>query len=251
MSPPRALVVCEAGADFVTATEIADRQTVASCDGIEPKMLEHLRCWSGMKDGTSFLRWIDLKELRQHHRIRPRSRFAREKGAADAMAADIALQLALREGRFDAVFLLRDSDNDDERRKGLNQARERDSLHSWPFQVIIGLAHPKREAWVLAGFQPKSAEETERIVSVRKKLGFDPCTSSHELTASKHRAKRDIKRVLHELTGSDPDREASCWQETDLAVLAERGQRTGLADYLDEVRDRWVPVVTKQRQPSP
>jgi hypothetical protein len=66
---------------------------------------------------------------------------------------------------------------------------------------------------------------------------------AHRLSAREHGAKNDAKRALKDLTDDDPTREHACLSETPLKVLEERGQQTGLAAYLKEVRQRLVPVL--------
>ena len=100
---------------------------------------------------------------------------------------------------------------------GLEQARED---QPWPFPVIIGLAVPNRESWVLAGFEPQEA-----LAQARRETG-------------------DLKRVLKLLVGDDHDREKACWMTCPLETLAERGQSNGLAEYLEEVQTRLVPLFT-------
>jgi hypothetical protein len=50
------------------------------------------------------------------------------------------------------------------------------------------------------------------------------------------------------LFAGNPDRERACWSECDLEMLRTRGQRTGLAENLDEVRTRLVPLFLHGRQ---
>lgn len=133
------------------------------------------------------------------------------------MAARRALLLLMNGPKLDAVVLVRDSDNQLERRLGLEQARKD---RKWPFQVVIGLAIPKRESWVLVGFEPQEA-----LAQARRETG-------------------DLKRILQLLVGNDYDREEACWTECPLETLAERGQSNGLAEYLEEVRTRLVPLFT-------
>ena len=99
-------------------------------------------------------------------------------------------------GMFLPVLLIRDCDDQPERRRGLAQASTREPGHAWPFHVVIGLAHPKREAWVLAGFEPRDPDEHARLTTLRSELGHDPCTSSDQLTARTPGSKRDAKRVV-------------------------------------------------------
>jgi hypothetical protein len=108
--------------------------------------------------------------------------------------------------------------------------------------VILGLAHAKRECWVLAGFHPQSPAEEEALAQLRQELGFDPRIEAEGLDAATPNARRNAKRVLESLVAGNPDRERACWAESDLEVLAARGQGTGLTAYLDEVRSRLAPL---------
>lgn len=243
------LVVCEAASDFKIASELADRVLCERIDWLDESLLASVRAWLEVGPQRPFVRWDKLDATAQEHglrRLRPRSRFSGEQGAADAAAADKALQLAAFIGGkqgLAGVLLIRDADDQPERGRGLMQARTLDAGQRWPFVVVVGLAVPKREAWVLAGFEPQEAGERERLAQVRQELGHDPCAGSHRIAARSHGAKRDIKRVLDLLTGDDVEREAACWQSAALALLTERGRDNGLAAYLDEVAEQLVPLV--------
>jgi hypothetical protein len=56
--------------------------------------------------------------------------------------------------------------------------------------------------------------------------------------------KRSAKRALVALTGADREREARCWTEARLELLRQRGEGSGLSQYLDELRGRIVPLFT-------
>ena len=107
---------------------------------------------------------------------------------------------------------------------------------------MIGVAHTKRECWVLAGFEPRDDEESNRLAELGNELGFDPRKKAEKLTAREPSAKRSAKRVLNALTGGDQDREAQCWKKTDLSILERQGKNTGLADYLNDLKQRLVPL---------
>jgi hypothetical protein len=77
---------------------------------------------------------------------------------------------------------------------------------------------------------------------LRQELGFDPREKAEELTAIHDDDKRSAKRVLNVLTGGDVQREQQWLANADLDVLRRRGQQTGLADYLDELVERFVPL---------
>lgn len=241
------LVVCEAPADCRISADLADR-VIGNSLAVDPSTV---RRWYESEPGRSYIRWIDLDKVAEARglRLRPRSRFGGQPGAADAAAADKALLLAMfiakNEGLV-GVLLIRDSDGYDERRIGLNQARTTDPGMQWPFSVTIGLAHPKREAWVLAGFEAQDAAEHKRLGELKQAIGSDPCVCSHELTARTKGSKRDIKRILDYLTDGDTTREPPCWQDTPLDRLKKRGQHNGLAAYLAEVETHLVPLLSAQ-----
>lgn len=244
----RLLVVCEAHADFRVASELADRVFCARVDWLDEALLPALRSWTETEPERPFLRWQDLDRVAaaRRLRLRPRSRFSGEPGAADAAAADKALQLAAllsRDATPTVVLLIRDTDDQSDRRRGLAQASNPDAGRTWPFKVLIGLAHPKREAWVLAGFEPRDPDEHARLQTLRTELGHDPCDGSHQLTARTPGSKRDAKRILAFLTADDPQREAICWQETPLERLEARGEANGLAAYLGAVNAEIVPLL--------
>jgi hypothetical protein len=160
----------------------------------------------------------------------------------DARAARRAIAYLVKElPDIDAIMLIRDQDDQPERREGLEQARTHDRSG---MRVVVGLAVVERESWVVSGFEPQHDSESSRLEAERRTLGFDPSLQSHELTACKaDTALRSPKRVLRALSGDDRDRERRCWWETSLEVLRTRGGGNGLADYLREVRERLAPLI--------
>lgn len=235
-------VVCEADADRRTATGLADRVLCREVDWIEPEVLDGHRKWQGLLEGGSHLQWRQVKDHARARGLKAHGHFNGEPGAPDAFAARLALLLLATSGRPpDAAVLMRDTDGQQERKVGLEQAR---MDREWPFPVLIGCADPKRECWVLAGFEPRSPDEDAILAQLRQELGFDPRLQAEALSAKESGALRDAKRVLSLLVGGDRDREQSCWVECPLEALVERGRLNGLADYLDEVRTRLVPLFT-------
>jgi hypothetical protein len=235
-------VVCEARADQLTACGLADRVLLKSVDWLETELLDSSRRWRGETPVEEFLKWARVKDRAAERGIKIFGRFDDKPDALSARKA--LLLLSDLEPRPAAVLLIRDSDGYPDRKggQGLKQARD---AAPWPFQVIVGVAHPKREAWVLAGFQPWNPEESSRLQSLQERLSMDPIRRSHELAAREHGAKTDIKRALGELIpDGDEERERRCLQETELEVLEQRGKDNGLAAYLEEVRQRLVPVLS-------
>ncbi|WP_163994124.1 hypothetical protein [Pyxidicoccus caerfyrddinensis] len=238
------VIICEGPADHRTAPAIADRVLSSSAEWLVPEMLHAFREWRGLKRHEPFLAWKQVHTLARAANIRINGFFNGEPGAPDAYAARQALALLKVAGEdpIDAVILLRDSDNDEERKRGLEQARAEVSNPSSP--LLIGVAHTKRECWVLAGFNPLDERERAQLDALKQELGFDPCLCAEELTAQQDGAKRDAKRVLSVLTGNSIDREATCWKECAFQQLEARGQNTGLAAFIQEIRTKLVPLWT-------
>jgi hypothetical protein len=237
-------VVCEARADQLTACGIADRALAAKVDWLAPEVRDTIYRWAGVNPlpEERFVRWQKVREELGSRGLKSIfGHFGGEAGRPDAFIARQALLLfASLDSQPDAVVLVRDSDGDPTRREGLEQAR---STFPWPFKVVIALAEPKREAWVLAGFEPGNADEEARLRRLTERLSVDPVRKSHTLDAREHGAKTDIKRALHDLIPDDWDRERQCFEETPLDVLEQHGQENGLAAFLEEVRERLVPIL--------
>lgn len=240
------VVVYEAPADFNTATELADRVMLSKIDWLEPDWLPSQRSWVSTNQDGELLAWKSIPRLAHAAKIRASGHFGTQPAKPDARAARRAISYIHR--CFDSVaalVLIRDLDDQPERREGLQQARDhaRDKTHI-AFPIVIGVARVERESWVLSGFLPLDDGERERLQGLRQELGFDPTARPHELTAGKDDlAKKSPKRVLKILVGSDANRERSCWHATPLDHLRSRGGDNGLAEFLDEVDDRLVPLI--------
>ncbi len=74
--------------------------------------------------------------------------------------------------------------------------------HLLTVPIVIGLANPMRESWVLAGFQPANENEQQRHAELCSEL-LDPRREAHQLTATSEQAIRKAKRVLRYLTEED------------------------------------------------
>jgi hypothetical protein len=239
----RFAVVFEHYDDFVTATELADR-VFCECHDWVNDYLPHTRQWLSDHRGARFT-WTGIKNDAMSVGVRVHGHFLDGPGLADAASARRAIKY-LREvdDALHAIMLIRDRDDQPERRQGLEQARiEHASVLARPV-VVIGFAVVERESWVISGFQPIDGDEQTRLDNLRQELGFFPHENSHQLTASKDdTAPRSPKRVLRALTGGVNDRERSCWNDTPLGVLRQRGSENGLVEFLNEVRDRLAPLI--------
>jgi len=225
----RFAVVHEAEADFHTATELADRVLMEVIDWLDEHLIAEQREWIGTVPVERRLTWKAIPQMAREAGIRAHGHFDGKPGEADAAAARRAiLYLKAAVPDLTAILLVRDQDDQPERRIGLDQARGQD--HGG-MVIVVALAVVEREAWVISGFDPQV-------------LGFDPRLRSHELTACKNdQAPRSPKRVLRQLCGDDRHRERHFWTTTPLERLRERGGENGLAAYLQEVRDRLARLI--------
>ncbi len=232
-------VVHEAEGDFTTATELADRVIVEAIPWMNDDDIGPARDWLAFTPEGLRLSWTGIEKLAHNAGMRVRGHFGNDPAEADAKAGLRAIRyLRVIYPELDAIVLIRDRDDQPERRQGLDQAR---AIDHGGIPIVVGLAVVEREAWVLCGFHPVNEAEVAMLVDARQRLGFDPCSRSHELTAyGDDTAKRSAKRALHELTAGDHDRERRCWAEVALPTLRDRGAENGLAAYLDDVRDRLV-----------
>ena len=192
----RFAVVHEAEADFILATDLADRvilEAIPWWHG-DVEQLGYQREWLAETASRERLTWTGIKKLAPEAGIRVHGHFDGEPALPDAAAARRAI-FYLREKFPDltAIVLMRDQDDKPERRRGLDQARKG---HHGGIKIVVGLAVVERESWVISGFVPRYDTESARLEEERKNLGFDPRTRSHELTACKNDlAKRSPKRV--------------------------------------------------------
>ena len=174
-------------------------------------------------------------------RLRAHGHFNGEPGAPDAHAARRALTLVRKVlPTCEAVMLIRDSDNDEQRIVGLRQAR--DAFHA-SFAVAIGVAHTKRECWVISAFEPEGNHGQSALKNLTESLGFDPRVESHRLASRESADNRNPKHALGKLTTGEIAREQVGLEATPMAVLRQRGNANGLADYFSEITQRLVPLL--------
>lgn len=237
------VVISEGLADFTIAAELADRVFVSEVDWLEEQLLDSQRRWIGEDEPGRRLSWKSIPSRARDVGIRVRGHFSGEPALPDAQAARRAIAYVLWKFEMvDAIVLIRDADDQNERRQGLEQARVADASS---LTIVIGVANAEREAWVISGFEPQDPQEQQRLDSEIQNLGWNPCARSHDLTAGKDdQALRSPKRVLAMLTNGDWSRQEHCWRATPLAVLQTRGQHNGLAEYLDEIKRHLVPAIT-------
>lgn len=242
----RLILIVEARADADAASILADRVFIeGDADWVDAETLPSLREWTGIEPKTQYTRWAGLGQLATQHRIKAHGRGLGPDGAAARKALLLVIQAHTQDDRIEAVVLVRDMDNQPERRTSIETARA-ELADKLAFQVAIAAPDAKREAWILHGFEPHNDNEKTLLTDERERLGFDPLTNPERLRGD-HRKNadqedRDMKLVVERLTQGEYDRERQCLEDTPLSILRTRGQKTGLADYLDEVEARLLPL---------
>ena len=218
-------VICEARADYETVVSLVDRLILDHHRGtgwITEESLDDYRTYCGLHPSEAFINWREIETLFKSHSGRPiRSQFMNGYLPSHEDEVDIlrARQLLLFHSSKapDGMIFLRDTDNEKERKEGLeNAGRGVHDLKS--VAIVVGVAHTKRECWHIAGFEPDQTNEQthlterERIEQLRSgdNLGFDPRSRSEELTAKHDSDKLSAKRVLKHLTQADPARVKGC-----------------------------------------
>ncbi|WYL97937.2 MAG: hypothetical protein HEQ35_22320 [Gloeotrichia echinulata IR180] len=250
------IVIVESGADARTATKLAERILIEKVDWLEDDNLQYCFKWCGLQAGTEYSCWKDISKILESLELSglrlPRYRGHHSPGVplkADGAASIKVLNLIryLQKTRqIRAVILIRDLDNQPERREGIEQARLQHTNLESKLEIVIGAAAPKREAWVLNGFIPSNQQEEQIIEEIKTKLSFDPCIESHRLRSTSQEEPdriRNPKVVVEVLTSQNMEREQQCWEETSLELLRQRGVHTGLKDYICEVEQRLAPII--------
>jgi hypothetical protein len=246
------VVIVESSADARTATKLADRVLVENIDWLEPEMLQHLFQWSGLEENTEHSCWKNISHIIEREkesgfqpprflrRANPRQKTLQPDGANTIKILNLVSYLQ-KKRNIKALLLIRDLDNQRERREGIEQARSEHINRQPKLEIIIGTADRMREAWVLNGFF-RSIQEVERILQeITTQLTFNPCQESHRLRSTDRL--RNPKVVVEKLTGGRMQREQQCWEETSLEHLRKNGVHTGLTAYIDEIEERLIPII--------
>lgn len=246
--PTDIVVICEGPTDFRVVTALADR--VVREHGPEwlaedPDQLAAEREYRGLKGDPNYTPWRSVKERAAEYNggrgLRTLSR-----GGAEYATTRKAVTLAILQrepGRLaDVIILSRDTDGDTARAQSWRDLREE---FQGKIGVLIAAQHPKLEAWLLNAFEPESSDEIDRLAKQRAALGFDPRIGAHKLAAEGRKGRRNAKMVLAGLTAESFERAESAMAATPLGTLRERGTRTGLAGFIEEVEQRLIPILSK------
>ncbi|MDP5337043.1 MAG: hypothetical protein NWQ28_00515, partial [Nodularia sp. (in: cyanobacteria)] len=231
------IVIVESGADARTATKLAERVLKEKVDWLDDDSLKYHFHWTGLDEGAEYSCWKDIKKIiddaqQQLKYKAPRFLGHDSKGVAfkaDGARAMKALNLVRflqKTRKIKAVLLMRDLDNQPDRKEGLEQASLEHTNRTLKLEIVIGAADTKREAWVLNGFIPSNQQEQKILELIKNKLTFDPCLESHRLRSTSEKEaerNRNVKVVLEQLTNKEIEREKQCWEDTSLEILRERG----------------------------
>lgn len=227
-------MVVEASADARTVAALIDKVLLEddrSPEWLDDGVLGHVRGWvklsaaAPVQNDPAHTTWADLKQ--RGPRVLG---FGGRTKSPFTPAARRAIKVAALEPEPpSALVMVVDVDAERTRLDGLKEAR---SLDNPAFAVVVGVAAPKREAWLLNAFVPETDAEKRAVAELASELGFDPCVEGHRLR-DKRGELRDPKRVLRELVG-DVVEDSELLGRASLATLRERGTRTGLAAFAEE-----------------
>jgi len=250
------IVIVESSADPRTATKLAERVLVEKIEWLDAEMLEHHFQWSGLEAGTDNSCWKYINQIIEREKksgFQPPRFLRRDKQGQKTLQPDGANTIKIlklvsylqKTRQIKAVLLIRDLDNQPQRREGIEQARSEHINRQHKLEIIIGTADRMREAWVLNGFIPSNQEEGQILKEITTQLTFNPCEESHRLRNSLTEPDRlrNPKVVVEKLTGGRMQREQQCWEETSLELLRKNGVHTGLTAYIDEIEERLIPII--------
>jgi hypothetical protein len=239
----RVLVVAEDVLGMTLARDLCDRVVIER----GPTWLADLwhdvvtrdsqRQWSGLDASTGYVTWSGMKDLAQRLGLRTHG-LGMSGGAFEAYRT--AHAAAMLTPRPDVLVMCRDTDRTPSLRADMLSGVERARVEDVP--MLLAVARPESEAWVIAGFEPSAAHEREARMTLAQTLGFDPVEEPHKMTANTGDA-RDAKRCCSVLLprGVHAPRGECCWRETSLDDLTRRGASTGLPEYIADVETTLLP----------
>lgn len=197
--------------------------------------LPQVRCWQQFH-GEDWLPWKKVAERARQtlgRTFRVSGHFDGKPGAEDALAVRKVIALMREEGEPTVLILARDIDHTN-RRTGFSQALEETGPSRLPCRVVLALAQPEVEAWLVCVWKPEDRAGQVAHEALRQSLGFDPVALSHELTSTSS-SKRDAKAVMGHLAAVGPSP-----RERFLAMKCEdllnHGEDNGLAQFVHSLR---------------
>jgi hypothetical protein len=175
------IVLAEAKSDHEMACGLADRVVLENPPdwwdtdlGLHSQSLAAARQWIGLEKNTSFTVWARIKGLAAEAQKQGRlPRFLGHPAGgspgfdyATARKALLLCDLFRPTNLVRHVLMVRDMDNQPDRRGGLEKLRhDSGSCH---FVLTLALPCPNREAWLVAGFTPLTKQESESYIGAHK-----------------------------------------------------------------------------------
>ena len=157
-------VVCDAPADRITITTLAERVIREAAPWIEPEMVGDFVEWRGFRRVDTHLEWTGLRQhsddlglVVRFSGVKPLHPYAQN-------ALRAIRVLARSPDQVDAIVMVADSDTDRDRLKGLEQARK---YAPEALPIVVGLAHTKASA----GTSPGSSRRMRRNPGEWKRSG--------------------------------------------------------------------------------
>jgi hypothetical protein len=168
-----------------------------------------LRIWAGRHSEEPFFKVHAWSEALKAIRIRLHGHIAGKPAGPDALLVRACLILAYQVAAADIAIVVRDVDNQPERRRALRSIEEAGLTP--PLVVLLASPTPEVEAWIVAGFVPRSAAERSKFDDLCLALSFDPTREPSRMSSHGNPPERDAKAVHdHILSELEPDRWKAC-----------------------------------------
>ena len=230
------VLILEGNSDLRVVRGFAERALLEATPDFVPDFF----VWRGLESHQPYLRWQDVDvELRQRRMTRLYGKFNGLEGSPYAFRTRHALLLAHHASPL-AVVLVCDADNQPERLLGLQQARDSHFADHYP--VVVAVANPCREAWLICAFTPQGDADRTLLETLQQELSFHPCKEPERLNTQAGHV-RDAKTVLSRLTSDSPEQEQQILELTVFSHLLEYGQNCGLTAFLEQVQSRLAPLL--------
>ncbi|MFZ4575268.1 MAG: hypothetical protein ACOYN0_12770 [Phycisphaerales bacterium] len=223
----RVAVVCEGPTDFRAARTLFDRCAAKHLNLDESDLLGKHREFVVVR-GHEYLKWTTVSFIARELAIRPQPQ-AEDRSPDHLVARKAILTVEHLVPDISVVILLRDQDNDEDRRDAIDKAADRARA-----SVIVGVPRRSIEAWVITAFSPRSPRDHIALREVKDRLPFDPTQEAHRLNGRAGDA-RDPKQVARDLLGDDVESHCECFRSCDLAELKNRGKNVSVATFIDGV----------------
>lgn len=205
-----------------------------------------VRYWTWIQEASAsstdgppyFLRPKDIKSVAARRRLgtsklEAQNGFARQLQLSTLIARDL--------GSRAVVFAIDNDNKDKELRSTLDEARkEVGAMVGEMVSVVLSVALPEIEAWIIIDARERVPSKV--LDEHRRRLGFDPTREAHRLVSRPPDAEHECKRVFKAL---ELEAEAHDAPLSTLDELQEWGKETGLSAFIEEVRQRLVPLLTR------